>query len=61
MTMSEITYEAAPIVDNASAPLATPFVHRIWPVAVVGFGLALTAAWLCLLGYELVKLLEMAI
>ena len=60
--MSEITYEAAPTADAQSVPrAATPVIHRIWPVAVIGFGLALTAAWMCLLGYGLVKIIEMAI
>ncbi len=42
-------------------PAATSSANRIWPVAVIGFGLALTAAWMCLLGYGLVKIIEMAI
>jgi hypothetical protein len=46
--------------STAAAAPASP-VHRIWPVAVIVFGLALTAAWMCLLGYALVKLIEMAI
>ena len=62
MTMSEIAYEAAPMADAQSVPrTATPVIHRIWPVAVIAFGLALTAAWMCLLGYGLVKIIEMAI
>jgi hypothetical protein len=61
-TMSEMTYEAAPTADAQSVPrTATPIIHRIWPVAVIAFGLALTAAWMGLLGYALVKIIEMAI
>jgi hypothetical protein len=61
-TMSEITYEAAPTADAQSVPrTATPIIHRIWPVAVIAFGLALTAASMGLLGYALVKIIEMAI
>jgi hypothetical protein len=46
----------------AAAPASPePVIDRIWPVAVIVFGLALTAAWMCLLGYALVKLIEMAI
>lgn len=36
-------------------------VHRIWPSVVIALGLALTAAWVCLLGYGLVLLVEAAI
>jgi hypothetical protein len=62
MTMSEIAYEPAPTADAQSVPrTATPIIHRIWPVAMITFGLALTAAWICLLGYALVKIIEMAI
>ena len=35
--------------------------HSIWPTAVIAFGLSVTAAWVGLLGYGLVKLLELAI
>ena len=31
-----------------------------WPVALVTFGLSLTAAWVILLGYGLVRLVEFA-
>jgi hypothetical protein len=34
---------------------------NLWPVAVIAFGLGLTAAWMCFLGYEFVKLVELAI
>ena len=33
----------------------------IWPVAWITFGLSLTAAWMGLLGYGLVRLIELAI
>jgi hypothetical protein len=32
-----------------------------WPVAVIVFALVLTAAWVCCLGYGIVKLIEVAI
>ena len=35
-------------------------VHRIWPSVVIAFGLALTGAWVCLLGYGLVYLVAAA-
>jgi hypothetical protein len=39
---------------------ATPgkILHQIWPAAVIGTGLVLTAAWTCLLGYGLVQLIS---
>ena len=64
--MSDTTYQpGSPTADTrsalAAAPAAAPAIHRIWPVAVIAFGLGLTAAWMCLLGYALVKIIEMAI
>ena len=61
--MSDTTYRpGSPTTDTHSAPrTTTPVIHRIWPVAVIAFGLGLTAAWMCLLGYVLVKIIEMAI
>ncbi|MFY9602829.1 MAG: hypothetical protein WBX05_18845 [Pseudolabrys sp.] len=41
--------------------ITEPYIYRIWPGVVIAFGLALTAAWICLLGYALVKIIEMAI
>ena len=61
MTMSEFTYEAAQTVDKPSEAAATPVINRIWPIAVIAFGLGLTAAWACFLGYWISKLIEMVI
>ena len=61
MTMNEFTYEAAPAVDKPSAPAATPVIQRIWPIAVIVIGLELTAAWTCLLGYGVVRLIGFAV
>ena len=33
----------------------------IWPVVWIVFGLTLTAAWIGLLGYGLVRLIELAV
>lgn len=33
----------------------------IWPMVIIAFGLSLTAAWVGLLGYGLVKLIDLAI
>ena len=38
-----------------------PVRRPIWPVLTVAFGLSLTAAWIGLLGYGLVKLIELAL
>jgi hypothetical protein len=35
--------------------------HPFWPTAVIAFGISVTAAWMGLLGYGLVKLIELAI
>jgi hypothetical protein len=32
-----------------------------WPAAVITFGLSLTAAWVIVLGYGLVRLIELAV
>ena len=42
----------------ASAP--EPVIHRIWPPLIIAFGLGLSVAWACLLGYGLVKFIEFA-
>jgi hypothetical protein len=58
--MSETTYEAAPAADIHSASTTAPIIHRVWPIAVIAFGLGLTAAWVCLLGYGVVRLIGFA-
>ena len=57
--MSDIRYEAAPTAD--ATPNCAPIVRQIWPQAVIILGLGLSAAWICFLGYGIVKLIEMAI
>jgi hypothetical protein len=51
----------APTVVSDTVPAADPLFRRIRPLAIIGFGLALTAAWACLLGYGLVILIIFAI
>ena len=57
----------AQIVNSPTtpAPMAEPFIRRIWPVATIVFGLALTVAWVSvlgyLLGYALVTIIGLAI
>ena len=36
-------------------------VQRIWPKAAVGLGLGLSVVWTFFLGYELIKLINLAI
>jgi hypothetical protein len=54
-------------LDHASTAELSPTrrassrIHRIWPVALMGTGLVLTAAWACLLGYGLVELITLVI
>ena len=55
--MSEITRTAVAIPTVASS--AWSF-QQIWPGAVIAFGLAATAAWICLLGYGAVRLIRFA-
>jgi len=42
-------------------PAPEPVIHRIWPAAIIAFGLGLTVVWVCLLGYGLVRLVEFAL
>ena len=52
-TAHETTQTQVPVRDGRAG--------RIWPSVVIAFGLALTGAWVCLLGYGLVRLVEAAI
>jgi hypothetical protein len=57
MTMNEITDQTrAPAADPAAA--RKPLIYRIWPQAIVGFGLGLTVIWIFILGYGLVELVD---
>ena len=51
--MTDVTPTTLP-----SAPARS--IHRIWPGAVIAFGLAATAAWMCLLGYGIVRIIGFA-
>lgn len=51
--------EATPTTDVGSAAATKSFVH--WPEAMIALGLSLTVAWACVLGYGLVKILELVI
>jgi hypothetical protein len=46
----------------SNIPLESRGQHEpFWPAAVITFGLSLTAAWIMLIGYGLVRLLGLAI
>ena len=57
--MSEIVYPSPARADLA--PASKPFIERIFSGVVIGLGLTLTAGWIWLLGYGLVRLIAMAI
>jgi hypothetical protein len=44
-----------------SNPPAQRARRKIWPAAEITFGLVLTVAWVCLLGYGLIELVRLAI
>jgi hypothetical protein len=60
MGMNEITKEYGVLAPN-SQPARRVAVRGIWPAAAIAFGLGLTAAWICFLGYGLVKLVDLVI
>jgi hypothetical protein len=60
LTMSDITREISLAVAHL-VPQPEPFIHRIWPRAVVGIALSATTLWTCLLGYEVARLVMMLI
>jgi uncharacterized protein DUF6455 len=47
------------IAQTALAPADDTLVDRIWSRAIILFGLALTVAWTCLLGYGLVTIIKL--
>jgi hypothetical protein len=49
------------VAARAIAPVEFTLAQRIWPFPIVVFGLGLTAAWIGLLGYGLVRLTAPAI
>ena len=55
MTAMKIKTAIAP-----TTPVAAPFFHRIWPSAMIAFGLGLSAAWAFFLAYGLVRLIALA-
>jgi hypothetical protein len=55
--MSGTTNKAAPTEDVGSAAATKSFMH--WPEAAIALGLWLAVAWLCVLAFGLVKLLEL--
>jgi hypothetical protein len=59
MSMSEIA--VAPTADLASVSAAERVADPFWPKAVVVLGLGLTAVWIGVLGYGIVKLIQLTI
>jgi hypothetical protein len=51
----------APPVALKSDPPAQRVQHPEWPAAIIAFGLGLTVAWVCLLGYGLVVLIDFVV
>jgi hypothetical protein len=58
--MSDITHEISPAAAHL-VPQTEPFIHRIWPRAIVGIALCATTLWTCFLGYEVARLVMMLI
>jgi len=59
--MTEMTTHGIDTSLGIDASLPSPSTRpldRIWPGAVVAIGLGATAAWLCLLTYGLIRLLD---
>ena len=48
------------IAITPTAPVGYPLVHRIVAPAIIVCALGLTAAWIFLLGYGLVRLVDLA-
>jgi hypothetical protein len=57
--MSETTNKAAPRTDVGLAAATKSFMH--WPEAVIALGLWLAVAWVCVLAFGIVKLIELSI
>ena len=57
MGATSIEAVQAPTPDSRLAPAPKQFIHRILPQAIITLGLGLTAAWVCFLGYGLLKLI----
>ena len=48
------------IAPAALVPADDNLFYRIWPPAMIAFGLGLTVAWVALLGYGIVSLIALA-
>ena len=51
---------ASPAVLPSNPP-AQQVRREIWPAAAITFGLVLTVAWVCVLGYGLIELVRLAV
>jgi hypothetical protein len=60
-TSASVALSPTTDLHSASVLAAKPLIRRIWPPAIVAFGLGLTAAWACFLGYGLFYLTRLAL
>jgi hypothetical protein len=58
MTDIDITQEKT---TTYPLPQIKPLIHRIWPEAIVGIALGVTGAWIGILAYGFVRLIELLI
>jgi hypothetical protein len=58
--MSDSTHDESSTAAANSASAPEPLVHRVWPRAIIGVGLAVTVAWTCLLAFGFVRLVALA-
>jgi hypothetical protein len=64
MEQSEVLPLKRSTSPTGSAALAAPFIrlfHRLWAPVLIACGLVLTLAWMALLGFGLVVLIERAL
>ena len=59
--LTEIANQIGASTAAAAPASPEPVIHQVWPWAVLALAFISTAVWICLLGYGLVKLIEMAI
>jgi hypothetical protein len=58
--MSDITPDFSAAAARSS-PRAEPLIHRLWPQAIIGIGLGVTGAWICILGYGFGRLVGLLV
>ena len=58
--MVDMQTQTATAPTTAAATNSAPLIDRIWPAAIIIFGLGLTVAWAAFLGYGLVSIIKLA-